>query len=160
MNHKPMKFIGFTSAFLVTSFFSTMLQARWYDDATLRQGDALFQQNCASCHKPDASGTTDWKKPDASGHYPPPPLNGTAHAWHHDLELLKQTIRDGGANLGGVMPPFKDQLSDLQIEAVIAYFQSRWPAEVYQRWEMMNQPDDGLPTLDSINPVSSKTKNK
>ena len=117
-------------------------QARWYDDATVQRGNTLFQQNCASCHKPDASGTSDWKKPDANGKYPPPPLNGSAHAWHHGMALLKQTIRDGGVKLGGVMPPFKDKLSNPDIEAVIAYVQSTWPDKIYTSWLSRNAPGD------------------
>jgi mono/diheme cytochrome c family protein len=137
------------STLIVTTLLVAQpLQARWYDAATLKKGDALFQQNCASCHKADASGTVEWKKPDASGHYPPPPLNGTAHAWHHDLELLKQIIRDGGVKLGGVMPSFKDKLSAQEIGAVIAYFQSRWPDAVYDGWQSRNEPGD-IPLLDS-----------
>ena len=30
------------------------------------------------------------------------------------------------------MPPFKEKLSDGDMDAVIAYFQSKWPEDVYQ----------------------------
>jgi mono/diheme cytochrome c family protein len=102
-------------------------ESRWYDQADIDKGATLFKQNCASCHGQNAEGTADWKKTDADGNYPPPPLNGTAHAWHHNKELLKRTILEGGVKLGGVMPGFAGQLSDQDIDAVIAFFQSKWP---------------------------------
>lgn len=107
---------------------------RWYSDDQVAQGDILFQKNCAACHGQNAQGTTQWKTTDADGNYPPPPLNGTAHAWHHDLTLLKSTVKQGGKALGGVMPGFEGKLSDDDIERVIAYFQSKWPDELYRKW--------------------------
>ena len=113
----------------------------------LQTGGSLFQQNCASCHGANAEGTLEWKKTDSNGNYPPPPLNGTAHAWHHDISVLKNTIQEGGVKLGGTMPPFKDKLSTSDIEAVIAYFQSKWPDRLYQQWDTRNQGSN-LPTID------------
>ena len=107
---------------------------RWYMQSNVDNGALIFQQNCASCHGANAEATTNWKETDANGLYPPPPLNGSAHAWHHDKELLKQTILDGGAKIGGVMPGFKGKLSDEEIDAAIAFFQSKWPDEVYTKW--------------------------
>ncbi len=107
---------------------------RWYSPAQIEKGEPLFQANCASCHKSDASGTFDWRKTDASGKYPPPPLNGTAHAWHHPLSVLHRTVRIGGTPLGGTMPGFGDKLSDQQIYDILAWVQSRWSDEIYRVW--------------------------
>lgn len=107
---------------------------RWFDPPAVEVGKRLFQQHCAACHGSEAEGTRDWKKPDASGNYPPPPLDGSAHAWHHSLPQLARSVKEGGIKLGGVMPPFGDQLSNPEILAVIAYFQSKWPEEIYQAW--------------------------
>jgi thiol:disulfide interchange protein DsbC len=122
--------------FITTLLLPTILQAesRWYDQSALDKGSALFKQNCASCHGENAEATPDWKKTDSNGKYPPPPLNGTAHTWHHSKDLLKKTIREGGAKLGGVMPAFEDKLSDQDMDAVIAFFQSMWPDDIYQKW--------------------------
>jgi len=108
---------------LISLLFTATVQAesRWYDQATVDQGATLYSQNCASCHGTNAEGTADWKKTDANGNFPPPPLNGSAHAWHHNKELLKRTIREGGAKLGGLMPGFTDNLPDEEMNAVIAY---------------------------------------
>jgi thiol:disulfide interchange protein DsbC len=132
-------------------FLASTVQAesRWYDPATVDQGATLFEQNCASCHGLNAEGTADWKKTDADGNYPPPPLNGSAHAWHHSKELLTRTIREGGAKLGGSMPAFAGKLTDREIEAVIAYFQSKWPDPVYQKWASANEAGD-LPAISNI----------
>jgi len=136
---------------LISLLFAATVQAesRWYDQATVDQGAALFSQNCASCHGTNAEGTADWKKTDANGNFPPPPLNGSAHAWHHNKELLKRTIREGGAKLGGLMPGFADKLSDEEINAVIAYFQSKWPDSVYQKWAGANAASD-MPSISNI----------
>ncbi|MFT5657437.1 MAG: thiol:disulfide interchange protein DsbC [Gammaproteobacteria bacterium] len=121
---------------LALAIISSSVQAegRWYDDAVLQRGTDLFAENCSACHGNNAEGTLDWKKTDSNGNYPPPPLNGTAHAWHHSIEVLHETIQDGGIKLGGVMPSFKGKLSDQDIDAVIAYFQSKWPEKLYRKW--------------------------
>jgi thiol:disulfide interchange protein DsbC len=136
---------------LASLFFASTVQAesRWYDQATVDQGATLFEQNCASCHGINAEGTADWKKTDADGNYPPPPLNGSAHAWHHNKELLTRTILEGGAKLGGSMPAFAGKLSEQEIEAVIAYFQSKWPDPIYQKWAGANEASD-LPAISNI----------
>jgi thiol:disulfide interchange protein DsbC len=122
---------------------------RWYSDEQVVQGEKLFRQNCAGCHGQNAEATPNWKQTDANGNYPPPPLNGSAHAWHHDLDLLRRTVREGGAKLGGQMPAFEGVLSAGEIDSVIAYFQSKWPQEIYQRWAGRFESSD-LPSLNDI----------
>ena len=101
----------------------------------IARGAEVFRQNCASCHGERAQGAFNWQKPGPDGKYLPPPLNGSAHSWHHPFAQLKQTIRDGTLRLGGSMPPWKGKLSDSDIEAVILYFQSLWPTEIYLAWK-------------------------
>ncbi|MDH3535165.1 MAG: thioredoxin fold domain-containing protein [Gammaproteobacteria bacterium] len=122
---------------------------RWYSDAQVVNGERLFRENCAACHGQNAEATPNWKKTDANGNYPPPPLDGTAHAWHHDLDLLRRTIREGGARLGGQMPGFEGRLNTEEIDSVIAFFQAKWPDEIYQRWGSRNEISD-LPSLTDI----------
>jgi len=112
---------------------------RWYAAEQVARGRELFAQHCAGCHGKDAAATPDWRKTDANGNYPPPPLNGSAHAWHHPLSVLRETIREGGVPLGGVMPGFADKLSAQDIDSVIAWFQSLWPDELYQAWYRMEK---------------------
>jgi mono/diheme cytochrome c family protein len=108
---------------------------RWYTAEQVDQGQVLFATYCASCHGERAQGLAeDWKKTDAHGNYPPPPLNGSAHAWHHPLVVLESTIAAGGAPVGGVMPGFAGTLSAEEARATIAYFQSHWSDDIYVRW--------------------------
>ncbi|WP_456371730.1 c-type cytochrome [Thiolapillus sp.] len=111
---------------------------RWYSEEQVVQGNQLFQQNCAQCHKPDASGDPNWKQVNAEGKLPPPPLNGTAHAWHHPLPLLQQVVRRGGIPMGGSMPAFADKLTTEQINDILAWVQSHWPDAIYAKWAQMN----------------------
>lgn len=104
-----------------------------------RQGATLYAANCAVCHGARAEGASNWQKPGADGKYPAPPLNGTGHAWHHPLAVLKTTIKGGTLRLGGSMPAWGDKLSDEDIEAIIAWFQSHWPAEIHQSWLAMDE---------------------
>ena len=122
---------------------------RWYSDEQVLRGEKLFRQNCAGCHGQNAEAIPDWKKTDANGNYPPPPLNGTAHAWHHDLDLLRRTLREGGAKLGGQMPAFEGILDAEEIDSVIAFFQSKWPDDTFQRWAGRFETSE-LPSLTDI----------
>lgn len=111
-------------------------EKRWYSQKQIDDGAAIFISNCASCHGTTGQGLEkDWKKPLADGSYPAPPLNGSAHTWHHPLKILKRTIRDGGIPLGGKMPPFKDELSNEEIDAALAFIQDQWNDKIYSAWE-------------------------
>jgi mono/diheme cytochrome c family protein len=112
--------------------------ARERDFAKVMRGRKLFTQNCASCHGSQAQGAPQWSTPGADGKYPPPALNGTAHTWHHPTIVLKRTIREGTIAIGGKMPPWGDKLSDADMEAIIAWFQSHWPDEIYDTWARMD----------------------
>ncbi len=106
----------------------------WFTPDQIAQGRTLFRQHCAACHGHNAESTADWKQRDAQGRYPPPPLNGSAHAWHHSLDTLRLSIREGGQKLGGWMPPFEHILDARQIDSIIAFFQSLWPEPTYAGW--------------------------
>lgn len=112
---------------------------RWYTVAQVESGAALYQMHCAACHAADGSATAEWRTADADGIYPPPPLDGTAHTWHHPLEVLDNTIANGGIVFGGVMPGFADALSSDDRMAVIAWFQSLWPDDIYERWHSIDE---------------------
>ncbi|WP_426417781.1 c-type cytochrome [Aestuariirhabdus sp. LZHN29] len=105
---------------------------RWYDLQQVEQGALLFAQHCANCHGGNAQATPNWTKPDAQGVYPPPPLNGSAHAWHHSLPKLKAMILDGSQ---GRMPAWRDRLAEHEVVAIIAWFQSLWPDQGYEAWQ-------------------------
>jgi len=118
-----------------SSFAEETLPGKWYSASQLELGKRLFQQNCAACHGEQGQGLAeDWKKPLTDGSYPPPPLNGTAHTWHHPISTLIRTIDQGGIPLGGKMPAFGDKLSAEEKTALIARIHDWWPEEIYQGW--------------------------
>jgi mono/diheme cytochrome c family protein len=111
---------------------------RWYSEAQATAGSRVFAQNCAECHGELAQGlTSDWQQRLDDGSFPPPPLNGSAHAWHHPQSLLLQVINTGGAAFGGKMPAFADVLDQSEKLAAIAYFQDFWSDEIYGQWIQM-----------------------
>lgn len=107
--------------------------------AAVQKGFKLYRANCASCHGDQGQGAYNWKQAGPGGKYPPPPLNGTGHAWHHPMPVLMSTIKKGTQRIGGNMPPWQGKLTDDDISAIIAWFQSRWPDELYQAWARMDR---------------------
>lgn len=111
---------------------------RFADFNQVTRGGRLFQEYCAGCHGVDAEGAANWRQKGADGKYPAPPLNGTGHAWHHPEKVLLMTIRDGTARLGGSMPAWGDKLSEQDMRDIIAWFQAKWPEEIYAEWARRN----------------------
>lgn len=109
------------------------------DSEQVRRGAQVFEQNCAVCHGERAQGAENWRQRDENGRFPPPPLNGTAHTWHHPYAQLRDIIENGTGAQGGNMPAWEDTLSDEEIDAVIAWFQSLWSEEVYEAWVEIEQ---------------------
>jgi mono/diheme cytochrome c family protein len=112
----------------------TKISGRWYTQSQIDDGQKLFERDCTTCHGINAKGTVHWKRKLPDGSYPPPPLNGIAHAWHHSMSALIRTIDNGGVPLGGKMPGFKGKFSDKEKFSLISYFQHFWPDETYQAW--------------------------
>lgn len=112
---------------------------RVHDVAKVAQGSELYGRFCTECHGIRAEGAPDWRQVDATGAYPPPPLNGSGHAWHHPRAMLHTMIKHGsprddqGRSLGN-MPAWQGKLSDAEIDAIIEWFQSLWPDQVYAIW--------------------------
>ena len=111
------------------------IKGRWYTAAQVSRGEELYTAHCLTCHGVRGRATPNWRERLPNGDYPPPPLNGTAHTWHHPLAQLRRTLADGGAPFGGTMPPFRNTLNREDRDAVLAYIQSLWPRRVYRLWE-------------------------
>ncbi len=112
--------------------------ARDFDPERLARGEALFRRHCAGCHGERAEGDPQWRKIGPDGRYPPPPLDGSGHAWHHPRAWLERMIRDGSRPEGN-MPGWGEVLSEEEIGAVVDWFQSLWPERVYATWHDMHQ---------------------
>lgn len=107
---------------------------RWYTQEQVALGKPLYATSCAGCHGDEGQGGANWDRPKADGSYPPQPLNGFGHSWHHSLASLEETIAQGGTHPGATMPGFALVLNKQQGQAVIAAFQSFWSDQTYADW--------------------------
>lgn len=102
---------------IVTALHSKVLGAQAPD------GRAVFQLNCAVCHRPTGLG---------GGPYPP--LAGNPDVNAVDSAGLIQTVLNGrtgpitvkGVQYGGNMPSWRGQLSNAEIAAVLTYVRTAW----------------------------------
>ena len=117
--------IAFTVVVAVAPFSSTIAETpvRWYEQSRVESGEKIYETSCASCHGARGEAIPHWRRPDSEGNFPPPPLNGTAHTWHHPFRVLAQQIKFGAPRGMGKMPAFKGILSDEDIIDVIAWIQ-------------------------------------
>ncbi len=127
------------SAPAVTAAVAPAAAPHGFDPKLVARGAQLYQANCAACHGANAEGAPNWHVKGPDGKFPPPPLDEKGHGWHHPKTALVQTIKQGTLKLGGGMPAWKDKLTDADIEAVIAWVQSRWPEDIYKNWVLMDE---------------------
>lgn len=103
-------------------------------------GRLLYADHCAACHGVALEGAPDWRRPGPDGLYPAPPHDETGHTWHHGDGMLSDYVQRGGQavldDLGvsftSGMPGFGDILSNDEIEAILAYIRSTWPAHIQE----------------------------
>lgn len=113
---------------------------RKLDPVQVARGKAVYEKYCLECHGNGGKGLPgDWRVRDADGHFPPPPLDDSAHAWHHPTAALLQVIREGSPQGQGKMPAWQDRLAEQDMQDVVAYIKSLWSDEVYQLWSKMEQ---------------------
>jgi mono/diheme cytochrome c family protein len=99
----------------------------------IAQGRQVYEAHCAACHGAELQGQPDWRTALPSGRLPAPPHDASGHTWHHSDAVLFRIVKEGTAAVvgGGYesdMPSFGDVLSDAEIQAVLAYIKSTWPA--------------------------------
>lgn len=113
---------------------------RYQGAQQIARGQAVYTQHCMTCHGVEGKGPPgDWRIRDADGRFPPPPLDDSAHAWHHPTADLLEMIRDGSPGGQGNMPAWKGKLSEQAMQDVVAYIKSLWSDPVYQLWWKMEQ---------------------
>jgi mono/diheme cytochrome c family protein len=114
--------------------------SRNLDLGQVAHGHTVFEQHCAECHGPAGKGPAgDWRIRDANGMFPPPPLDDSAHAWHHPTTVLLEVIREGSPQGQRNMPGWKNKLSEQDMQDVVVYIKSLWSDEAYQLWSKMEQ---------------------
>jgi len=84
--------------------------------AIQRQGEALFQENCAFCHAADGTGK-NW----IGAFLEPHPRNLTDPVFMKEIDRERLTAAIKKGIPGSSMPAWKSVLDDAQISAVIAY---------------------------------------
>ena len=107
------------------------------DPALIAQGETLYVTNCQVCHGAKGVGQDVNQRMGgqrADGTYIAPALDGSAHAWHHPEAMLFKLIKEGSPVAESPMRGWAERMSDKEIRAVIAYFQSLWPKELLARY--------------------------
>lgn len=108
-------------------------------------GEAVYRTHCAACHGATLEGQPKWRERKPDGKLPAPPHDETGHTWHHADEqlfrLTKMGVKPPLAPEGyeSDMPAFGGILTDAQIWAVLAFIKSRWPYDIRDRQERINQ---------------------
>nr|WP_212611535.1 cytochrome c [Shimia haliotis] len=108
------------------------------DAASVARGQALYAENCASCHGAALEGEDNWRQQKASGRMPAPPHDASGHTWHHSDDTLIAITTLGTAAVVGQgyesdMPGFGESLSDRDIREVLGFIKSTWPDEIIER---------------------------
>ncbi len=105
-----------------------------HDVALVARGKLIFDEFCSVCHGARREGELASGATVPEGQKPAPPLNGSAHSYHHaDGELFG--VVKHGPGLSDVsrrprMPVFDRLLPDDDIWAAIAYIKSVWPKRI------------------------------
>lgn len=121
-----------------------------FDPAVLQLGGARFAQHCAQCHGPDAQGHPDWQTPSDGTFTAAPPLDDSGNAKRRTKQELTMTIKRGVRKDGlDIMPAWGGRLSDAEIEAVIAWFQSLWSPDTFAAWQRANAVASGAMAADN-----------
>ena len=105
---------------------------------SVASGKQVYDQYYASCHGGNLEGVPNWKESQPDGSFLPPPHDSNGHTWHHPDPVLIKIIANGGDPelYNTKMPRFGDQLTEIEIKAVLDYIKSSWGQEEreYQWW--------------------------
>jgi len=131
-------------------FWSIQSEAAWHradpgDRGLVALGETLYRTHCAACHGAKLEGQPDWRARKPDGKLPAPPHDESGHTWHHaDDQLFRLTklgVKPPLAPPGYLsdMPAFDGVLTDAQIWAVLAFIKSKWPIDIRDRQERINE---------------------
>jgi len=139
---------GGAGAWLFTAFRGPAEQTRPMIDAgdaeAVARGRPLYATHCAACHGVNLEGEADWRTRNPDGTLRAPPHDETGHTWHHPDQELFDVTKHGGQpympeGMKSAMPGFGETLTDHEIIAILAFIKSRWPAEIRDRQQRLNE---------------------
>lgn len=113
------------------------------DEARVGRGKQVYEADCAGCHGRNGVGENpaNPQAVDDKGRYLAPPLDGSAHAWHHADQELVDFISDGSPS-NPRMRAWKAVLTPDQIRDVVEYMKSLWgPRELNCQGPRHMDPD-------------------
>jgi mono/diheme cytochrome c family protein len=127
-----------------------ILHARKPAKPDLAHAAQLYVANCAGCHGDKMQGQPDWRRLNAQGRLPAPPLDGTGHAWRHsDAELLHimrfSVLDQAGPDYKTDMPAFDGKLSGDDLKGLVAFIRNSWPPGVQAAQSFLNPNREGMP---------------
>jgi mono/diheme cytochrome c family protein len=89
--------------------------------ASPEHGLTLYKKYCVSCHGPNGRGEYRWQYKERGA----PPLDASAHAWHHSDSQLVSMILDKPVP-DSRMPPWRSILSRDDAIDIVAYMKTLW----------------------------------
>jgi len=89
--------------------------------ASPEHGLTLYKKYCTSCHGPNGRGEYRWQYKERGA----PPLDASAHAWHHSDSQLVSMILDKPV-ADSRMPPWRGILSRDDAIDIVAYMKTLW----------------------------------
>ncbi len=102
------------------------------DPFALMEGEAIYKAECASCHGKDMEGQPGWQTAGQEGRQAAPPLAGETPASRRTFPELVSITRLGvvppQTGQAGSHPAFAGKLTERQMENLVHFIQSRWPA--------------------------------
>ena len=108
-------------AVAATPFVLSSVPARafFHDTPDIEGGRAIYAARCASCHGANLEGPPDWQS--------------------------ARVLDDMGVDFTSGMPGFGDELTEDDIEAVLAYIRSTWPDRIRAAQAERSQLEAGSP---------------
>ena len=140
MHSTLVKLIAGLIAVTANSAFAAEAPPR-LDPVLVKNGQAVYQHSCASCHGARGEGAPGWEVPDRNGELPAPPHDAKGHTWKHSDAMLYRIVQGGWRDAFNktdrlTMPPFKGELSHTETIAVITYLKTLWtPKQRRFQWE-------------------------
>ncbi len=124
--------IGIAAGYLWSQSGSTIKKVSSdLSSSLVAKGEGFYKKNCIACHGEKGAGENpaDIYAMDSKGNYVAPPLNESAHAWHHTDEQLVEIILDGSSR-NPRMIAWKNQISKDDARALVEYIKSLWSERI------------------------------